>query len=511
MVEPVAAPATKVAPPRTRPSRAVRVALVQCPAWGPLPPLAAAALTAYLRADGHNVRGIDLNIEFHNEHTSTVSDMAQGGAAYGGPDPWGADAYGQWALDYSREAHDVAFQPGSRYNDDPLPLARWADRILTHDPEIVGFTTYLTSFASSLLLARELRRRKPTVLLVFGGPNVARDREGDIALRTGIPDLVVDGEGEETLRSIAAAIAADQDVTKLQGVGHLHEGEPVWNEGRPLIRKLDTLPFPDFSDFDWADYPNPYLIPIMASRGCVLKCAFCYETVYWKRYRMQSPQRVVAEIEHQVAQHPMRDAAAAADQRFYFMFADSLVNGHLRGLQRTSRLLIERGLPVSWGGQATMDKRMDAEVCRDLRASGCTGLAFGLESGSQRVLDSMGKHFSIQDAARVIRDVHGAGISATVNVMVGFPTERFRDFLATMWFLTKARRWIYQVSNVTTTQVALGSEMHLFPERYGVTIHGDGTWESPETGGESDRRRRLRLLHLWMRFMRIPHQNIAPD
>jgi hypothetical protein len=219
----------------------------------------------------------------------------------------------------------------------------------------------------------------------------------------------------------------------------------------------------------------------------------------------------VAEIEHQVEQHPMRDEAAASHHRFYFMFADSLVNGHLRGLQRTSRLLAERGLPVSWGGQATMDKRMDAEVCRDLRASGCTGLAFGLESGSQRVLDSMGKHFSIQDAARVIRDVHDAGISATVNVMVGFPTERFRDFLATMWFLTKARRWIYQVSNVTTTQVALGSEMHVFPERFGVSIHADGTWESPETGGENDRRRRLRLLHTWMRLMRIPHQNIAPD
>jgi tRNA A37 methylthiotransferase MiaB len=490
----------------------VRVALVQAPAWGALPPLGPCTLKAFLTDKGYEADCFDLNIDFYNEHLQTKKQLEVEGLSYGGPDPWGADSYGQWALNYD-DAYSgtISFQDGSIYNDTPLPLTAWAQQILDTSPGVVGFTCYLTSFASSLQLAQEIRRLDPTVLIVFGGPNVAKDREGNVALQTGIPDVIVHSEGEETLLAVVQALETGGDLAEVAGIGIRVDGAPVWTEVRPLIKKIDVLPYPDFSDLDWSNYPNPYLIPIMASRGCVLNCAFCYETVYWKRFRMQSPERIVAEIEHQIALHPYKDKAAENGKHFYFMFGDSLVNGHLSGLQRLCKLLIERKVGIYWGGQARMDKRMDDEVCKLLADSGCTGLAFGLESGSQRVLESMGKHYSIEDAEGVIRRFHENGMSATINVMVGFPTETKRDFMDTVKFLTKTRRWIYQVSNVTTTQVALGSDLHLFPEKYGVTIHDDGSWHSPETGEEKDRQRRLRFLHLWMKFWKIPHQNIAPD
>lgn len=496
----------------------MRIAMVQCPAWGALPPLGPAALKAYVEERGHEMQCFDFNISFYNAHLKVKQELELTGSSYGGPDPWGADSYGQWALDYDRvdtahggDASDIGFEKGSVYNDDPLPIEEWADEVLAYNPRIVGFTLYLTTFPASLLLAREIKRRDPSVLIVFGGPNVAQDREGDHALRTGIPDIVVHGEGEETLLEIANALEGMRDLSELSGIGLFINGMPVWNEPRPLIPKIDSLPFPDFGDFSWSDYPNPFLVPIMASRGCVLACAFCYETVYWKRFRTQRPERIVAEIEHQVALHPMKELSGTDGNKFYFMFGDSLVNGHIKGLGRTCDLLIKSEVDIGWGGQARMDKRMDKELCEKLSASGCTGLAFGLESGSQRVLESMGKHYSIDDAEGVIRRFYDAGMSATINVMVGFPTETFRDFLDTVIFLTKTRKWIYAVSNVTTTQVALGSELHLFPEKFGVTVRNDGSWESPETGNEQDRQRRLRLLHRWMKLMRIPHQNIAPD
>ncbi len=249
----------------------------------------------------------------------------------------------------------------------------------------------------------------------------------------------------------------------------------------------------------------------MASRGCVLNCSFCYETVYWRRFRTQSPERIVGEMEHQVAQHPLSDQAAAEGTNLYFMFADSLVNGHIAGLRRMCNLIIERGLDVGWGGQATINKKMDAEYCQLLSRAGCSGLAFGLESGSQSVLESMGKHFHIDDAPTMVKDMHDAGITVTLNVMVGFPNETRRDFMRTLLFLAKTRRWIQQVSNVTTTGLALGSDLYLFPEKYGVVVHADSSWTSEATGDEAARRRRLRLLHAWMTLLRIPHQNIAPS
>jgi len=490
----------------------MRVALVQCPAWGALPPLGAASLKAYVDQHGHESQCFDLNIEFYNAFQAAKSALEVDGRMYGGPDPWGADSYGQWALDYDRWWQgEIRFEPGSVYNDDPLPLEEWADRILAYEPDAIGFTTYLTSFASSLQLAKTIRERDPDRLIVFGGPNTAKDREGDIALKTGLVDVTVHGEGEATLVSILDALERGDDLGSIEGIGRLVDGEPDWTPFRPLIRPLDTLPFPDFGDFTWTDYPNPYLIPIMGTRGCVLQCAFCYETVYWKRFRMMSPTRIVDEIEHQISLHPLRDRAAAGDGRFYLMFGDSLVNGHLRTLRDMCDLIVERGLDIGWGGQATIDKRMDDEVCRQLKASGCTGLAVGLESGSQKVLDDMGKRFDIDDAADVIRRFHEHDMPLTVNVMVGFPTERRRDFVDTVRFLTRTRKWLYQVSNVTSTQMALGSEMHLFPERFGAQMHDDGSWTSEATGKERHRRRRLRVLHVCMKVLKIPHQNIAPD
>jgi hypothetical protein len=490
----------------------MKVALVQCPAWGALPPLGPASLKAYLVQHGHDARCFDFNIEFYTEHHRAKAAIEQEGRMYGGPDPWGADAYGQWGLDYDAAPDIIRFQEGSQYQgDEALPLEAWADRLLADDPDVIGFTTYLTSFAPSLLLARELRRRGCRQLLVLGGPNVARDREGDIALRTGLVDAVVHGEGEATLLDLLETLEVGGDLSTVDGIGRLVAGQPVWTPFRPLIRPLDQLPYPDFSDFPWPDYADPYRIPMMGSRGCVLSCSFCYETVYWKRFRMMSPKRIVDEIEHQIARHPLRADVEDGNHKFYVMFGDSLVNGHLRSLREMCDLLIERDLGVNWGGQATVDKRMDDEVCAQLRAAGCTGLAVGLESGSQKVLDDMGKRFEIDDAVDVIRRFHDAGMPLTVNVMVGFPTERRRDFLATVRFLARTRRWLYQVSNVTTTQLALGSELHVYPERFGATIHPDGSWSSSATGEERHRQRRLRALHHCMRALRIPHQAIAPD
>jgi hypothetical protein len=489
----------------------MRVALVQCPAWGALPPLGPASLKAYLVEHGHEARCFDFNIDFYVEHQKAKAELEQDGRVYGGPDPWGADAYGQWGLDYEAAPATITFQAGSAYLDEPLPLDAWADALLADDPDVIGFTTYLTSFTPSLLLAQRLRERGCRQVLVFGGPNVAKDREGDIALRTGLADVVVHGEGEATLLELVEVLGRGGDLGTVEGIGRLVDGEPSWTPFRPLIRPLDQLPYPDFSDFRWEDYADPFRIPLMGSRGCVLSCSFCYETVYWKRFRMMSPKRIVDEIEHQVRHHPLRHQVESGEHHFYVMFGDSLVNGHLRSLREMCDLLIERDLAVHWGGQATVDKRMDDEVCAQLRAAGCTGLAVGLESGSQRVLDDMGKRFKVDDAVDVIRRFHDAGMPLTVNVMVGFPTERRRDFLSTVWFLTRTRRWLYQVSNVTTTQLALGSELHVYPERFGATIHPDGSWTSAATGEERHRRRRLRTLHVCMRALRIPHQAIAPD
>ncbi len=339
-----------------------------------------------------------------------------------------------------------------------------------------------------------------------------------MALATGVPDVVVEGEGEVTLLELMEAVDTGRDLGTVAGIGRLVDDRPAWTERRPLISKVDELPFPDFSDFDWDMYPNPYEIPIMTSRGCVLSCAFCYETVYWKRFRTQSAERIVAEIQHQIAQHPGREAVEASQARFGMAFADSLVNGHLGGLKRMAELLIESDTDIYWNGQATINTKMDDEFFAKLRASGCSGLSFGLESGSASVLESMGKRFQIDEATAFFDRVHRSGIELVVNIMVGFPTETRGNFLETLRFLARIRRMIYMVNNVGATAVVGGSRLHQSPQQFGVVPSDAGQWAdavnlewtSDAAGDERNRLRRVKLLHAWMTLMRIPHQRIGP-
>lgn len=491
----------------------MRVALVQCPPWGSLPPLGLASLKAYVEQRGHEVRCVDLNIEYCRERQRELIDDV-GGTVYARPDPWLASEWSEW--DFEFDGREVRFR--GALADRPLPVERWVDAVLGTAPELVGFSVQATNLGVTLQVAQEIARRDPSMTIVFGGPNVTRAQQGDMALRTGVPDAVVEGEGEETLVELLARLHEGRSIDDVRGIGRLVDGEPRWNEPRELIRDIDSLPFPDFTDFDWAAYPNPYEIPIMASRGCVLKCAFCYETVYWKRYRTQSPRRVVAEIRHQLAIHPMRSDVESGRVRFGMSFADSLVNGHLGGLKRMAEMLVEADVGIYWNGQATINTRMDEEYFALLARSGCTGLSFGLESGSPRVLESMGKRFSIDEAGAFFRRAHRSGIELIVNVMVGYPTETRADFVETMRFLARVRRDIDLVNNVGATAVVGGSRLQLDPERYGIepadpagwATGRDLRWRSRAAGSERGRQRRVRILHAWMTLVRIPHQATRP-
>ena len=489
----------------------MRVALVQCPPWGSLPPLGTASLKAYVEPHGHPVRCFDLNIDYCHERELELLDVA--GSVYARPDPSSSGAWEEWSFEFDGE---VTFT-GS-LQDRPLPVDRWVAEVLDWSPELVGFSVQSTNLGVTLQVANQIKRTDPSIRIVFGGPNVAEAQQGAMALLTGIPDVVVEGEGEATLLELIEAYDSGRDVTELQGIGVLLDGEPTWTPRRPLLGDLGALPFPDFSDVDWSRYPNPYEIPIMASRGCVLNCAFCYETVYWKRFRTQPAQRVVDEIVHQLANHPLRAEVEAGRAQFGLSFADSLVNGHLGGLRRMAELIAERDLGIYWNGQATVNTKMDDAYFGVLSASGCTGLSFGLESGSQHVLESMGKRFQIDEATDFFERVHRSGIDLYVNIMVGFPTETRADFIETLRFLTSIRRMVAMVNNVGATAVVGGSRIQEDPEQFGVTpVHlrgwdegTDFSWTSKAAGTERERDRRVKILHAWMTLMRIPHQRIGP-
>jgi len=191
------------------------------------------------------------------------------------------------------------------------------------------------------------------------------------------------------------------------------------------------------------------------SRGCVAKCTFCAETHYWKYRSRQSPM-VLDEVEFQYKNFGIN----------FFWFIDSLVNGNINELRAFALGVVERGLKLRWTGYARCDERMDFDYYKDLRASGCVDLNYGIESGSNRVLNDMRKNITVTEVETNLKDGHSNGVNAATNWMLGYITERHKDFAHTMTLLWRVQPYLINVSRQT---MLLGpSRVKDDPERFGV-------------------------------------------
>lgn len=374
-------------------------------------------------------------------------------------------------------------------------------------PDLVGFSLYDTSINCGRVFALEFKGRRSDLPIIYGGPgaglwNLRKGRD----FERGAVDVVVVGEGELTGLEVVDRIRQGMDMSGCLGTLHLDEKGELKQELPRSNIHLNDLPLPYFGDFDFNDYRH-LALPIMMSRGCVAKCTFCSETRFWNKFRYREASHVIQEMTE----------SRQSDWPTHYLVADSLVNGNFRVLGDLARQVIEKGLNVTWGGYARLDRRMTPELLSAMHRSGCQYLSYGLETGSQAVMDAMEKHTTVEGAKRVIRDTYMAGIEVHLNIVVGFPTETEEDFQDTLNFLTECREWISIVNTGETCGIAVNTPLWDDPHRFLITTNSTGgvmpgirgEWESQGGANNAevrhDRLRRLReLLDQWEEIIWFP-------
>jgi radical SAM superfamily enzyme YgiQ (UPF0313 family) len=384
-------------------NRQTRLCMCLLPEWDPsFPPYNTAKLASAVKRAGYACKSFDINVEaynrFHNEKWPIDFD------------PWDPLRDWHWLEEhYYKDIH-----PHLK----PI-LDEKIDEIVEFAPDVVGFTLYYCNEAPTKYVAEQLKKRMPNVLIMVGGPSThASYYKGDDLF-----DYVVNGEGEQPL------LLALESIEKKQGVQY-NEKEKSMIIRQPENQRynLSTLPLPDYSDFDFSKYkfPNGALCEI--SRGCIAKCTFCEETHFWK-YRQRNALSTLNEIEHMYYEHGTN----------VFWFIDSLVNGNLNELRGFVKGVAEKGLEIHWTGYCRCDGRMDAEYYKDLKAGGCEVLNYGIESGSQVVLDAMDKKVTVPEMEANFRDGYAAGIDAMTNWIVGYPNEGHKELEDTLTFMYRVR------------------------------------------------------------------------
>lgn len=417
------------------PTDKFRVAMIVPPAWTTtFPPYATAKLTALMRKFGYSVKVYDVNVEGYYWFTETH-----------GQNYWEIGRHFLWSI---KEKFEQYLLPDLK----PI-LDKMIREILEANVRVVGMSIYYTSLHSALYIAQELRKANPDICILAGGPQPLT-HQGDFlegGLAHNLFNYAFVGESEENLIHVLENLPDTLPMNVLVGT--------------KLSRlNLDDFPFADYSDYDIKNYTD-HGVSMETSRGCIAKCSFCAETHFWK-FRSLDPVRIVDEIEHYVKTYKVK--------RFWFV--DSLANGDLKNFEAFIDELLRRNLGIRWHVMARCDGRMDLVFIRKAVASGCTALAFGVETGSQKILHDMRKKVEVWEVEQNLRDARKAGLYNHASWMVGFPTEEAVDFFHNMQLLYNVRKWLETISIGHTFTMANHTHIDSNYKDYGIAGKGD-TWD----------------------------------
>lgn len=446
----------------------MKVALIQCPVWGTYdPPLALAQLSACLKKEGHRVFCFDINIGLYLKRTENYKNM------------W---AWEQCLFWYDQE------QVGKFFADNKEQIEEYIDKIIYTDAKLICFSVSSSSRLFSLKIAAELKKKKSDLIIVFGGPLFFKHKFIDAILEENIVDNVVPGEGELALCDLIKFIEKDQDIAYCPGLFFKSDGKITNSGSRALIQNLDTLPFLDFSDLPLDDYDDATHVPFMSSRGCVQNCIFCSSKIFWPGYRSMSGERIFQEVKF----HKDKYNIGHVD------FLDLLFNGNMKSLITFCELMSDANLDLHWTANMIIRPEMTPEVLKRLKRAGCEHIIYGIESGSQRILNLMRKHYKIEDADKVIRATHEADIVVTANFMFGFPGETQEDFKLTLEFIKRNAKFLDRVyPSRTFCALEEFSYFHSHLEEFGIVPNSPNHlyWESMD--GANNYPERLRRCEIF--------------
>ena len=309
-----------------------------------------------------------------------------------------------------------------------LSYEEFKSEIGKRQPNIVGVTSTTLTYKSGLRIVKIAKEVFPNCLTIMGGSHVTFWDENALKECPEL-DVVVRKEGENTMLELLQRLEAGKSFHDVIGTTCRKDGKIVKNPDRPYIKDLDSLPFPAHNLWPLETlrkYGN-IVYPIMASRGCVFWCDFCTAVrMFGRNYRMRSPKNVVDEIEflhetYGASQFTFYDDAFTVDQ------------------DRTAEIcheIMKRKLKIKWDCETRVDM-VTKELLLKMREAGCIAIWFGVESGSQRVIDAMGKGFSLAQTMNAFQWAKAAGLMTVAGVILGFPGETKESAMETIKLVEK--------------------------------------------------------------------------
>jgi len=285
-------------------------------------------------------------------------------------------------------------------------------------PKIIGITVTTPTIFKAFDIAKEIKNFNKDIVVVFGGPHpTALPYE---TLKNKYVDIVVYGEGEETLLEICNKLENNKTLNynhlkSIKGIAFKNKKSMITNPPRPLIKNLDKLPFPAIDMLPLEKYYSAFskhkkFANILTSRGCPGRCLYCNKLIFGFDVRMRSAENIVKEIKYLHDKYGYKE----------FHIVDDLFTQDRKRVIEFCNLLKKNNLKICWKlGNGVRVGSIDFDLLKIMKKAGLYSVSFGIESGSQDILNKMKKGQTIQMCKNAVKYTNKLGITSVGFFMIG--------------------------------------------------------------------------------------------
>ena len=305
---------------------------------------------------------------------------------------------------------------------------------------LIGITALAGDYKYVKWLSHSIKKIHPGIKIILGG--YLSSALPEFLIRSFPIDYVAVGEGEKTMVELAESLTDGSGPGLVKGIYFKdNSGNIVATPARPRLKNLDQLPFPSWEYFPMEAYLRERhisfgehvengsgMISIMASRGCPFNCNYCDHTIKGHRVRYRTVGNVIEEIKLLLAGYGGKIG------KFYFW--DDILIWDRDWIFNFCETLIQEKLNIKWTCNCHVSM-VEPRLMSLMKQAGCVNVRFGIESGSQRILDSLNKGVKVERALEALKVCLDAGLELTIYIMVGMIGENDETINETVKFFKR--------------------------------------------------------------------------
>ncbi len=347
-----------------------------------------------------------------------------------------------------------------------LSIDQTIDRILDENSPILGISMTSAVIFIGNEIAKRVKARNPNIVVLVGGPHISAVPQETMERMSNF-DIGIIGEGELTCYELVEHLKNNNyeidNLDGIDGIIYRKNEKIVKTKSREYIKDLDILPFPAFdllpelTKFYTLPGDNIKRLPaisLVTSRGCPKCCTFCDRSTFGRKFRSHSSQYIVRLIKYLVDRYGIKDIG----------FYDDNLMANPKKLREFCDLLICEKIDLTWSCEGSIDFAKEEDL-RLMKSAGCWQIAWGIESGSQEMLDVYKKGVTVEKMKTVLITADKAGIDNRGFFMLGGFKESKKTIQETFKFIKETPLVNFHITYFT---VYPGSEAARDAHKYGI-------------------------------------------